>query len=152
MIDTNAVFSQSGLTQKVLDSTKTIQQVETELLAYVEKYTKKGTAVLAGNSIHMDRAFMMREMPKVLGHLHYRIIDVSSFFELGRRHNYELVSKCPKKRNSHTARDDILESIAQLKWFRENYLVGPPPSQPVKQQKLEQRNEDGATDQAKTTE
>lgn len=127
--------NQTGLTQKVLDSTKTLEQVQSELLDYVQKFTNKGSAVLAGNSIHMDRAFMMREMPSVLDHLHYRIIDVSSFFELGRRHNNELVSKCPRKRNSHTARDDILESIAQLKWFRENYLVGA--LDPVKQQKIE---------------
>jgi oligoribonuclease len=119
----------------VIESTNALENVEKELLEYVQKFTKKGVAVLAGNSIHMDRAFMMREMPKVLDHLHYRIIDVSSFYELGRRHNNELMSKCPKKKNSHTARDDILESIAQLKWYRDNYMIGK--LEPVKQQKVE---------------
>jgi oligoribonuclease len=131
----NTNDTKSGLTQKVIESTNTLEKVEKELVEYVQKFTKKGMAVLAGNSIHMDRAFMMREMPKVLDHLHYRIIDVSSFYELGRRHNNELISKCPKKKNSHTARDDILESIAQLKWYRDNYMIGK--LEPAKQQKVE---------------
>lgn len=73
----------------------------------------------------MDRAFMMREMPKVLEHLHYRIIDVSSITEIGVRHNKKLIEQCPKKEAAHTARSDILESIAQLKWYQENYLKQP---------------------------
>lgn len=118
-------FLKSGLTQKVLDSSKTLAQVEQELLEYVSKYTNQRSAVLAGNSVHMDRAFMMREMPKVLEHLHYRIIDVSTLTEIGKRHNSELISKLPKKKEAHTARSDILESIAQLKWYQDNYLVQP---------------------------
>lgn len=66
---------------------------------------------------------MIKEFPKVLDHLHYRIIDVSSFSEMGHRHNSKLMSKCPRKREAHTARADILESIAQLKWIRDNYFV-----------------------------
>ncbi|SCU90901.1 LANO_0D10220g1_1 [Lachancea nothofagi CBS 11611] len=113
----------SGLTQKVLESSKTTQQVEDELLAYVQKYIpteRKG--VLAGNTVHMDRLFMLREFPKVVKHLFYRIIDVSTIMEVSFRHNSELASVFPRKKGAHTARADILESIAQLKWYREHYL------------------------------
>ncbi|KAH3685759.1 hypothetical protein WICPIJ_003278 [Wickerhamomyces pijperi] len=107
------------------DSPKSLEQVEEELYQYITKFTDKGKAVLAGNTVHMDRCFLMREFPKVVDHLHYRIIDVSSISEFLRRHNLDLYNKVPKKREAHTAKSDILESIAQLKWYRENYLKGP---------------------------
>ncbi|SCU79102.1 LAME_0A07228g1_1 [Lachancea meyersii CBS 8951] len=115
--------SSSGLTQKVLESTKTTQQVEDELLAYVQKWIPTARrGVLAGNTVHMDRLFMLREFPKVVNHLFYRIIDVSTIMEVSFRHNPELASVFPRKKGAHTAKSDILESIAQLKWYREHYL------------------------------
>ncbi|CCH43253.1 Oligoribonuclease [Wickerhamomyces ciferrii] len=116
---------ESGLTKKVVESEQTLKQVEQELYDYILKYTNPKTAVLAGNSVHMDRAFMMREMPKVLDHLHYRIIDVSTLTEISRRHNKTLLNKLPPKKGAHTARADILESIEQLKWYQDNYLKSP---------------------------
>lgn len=77
----------SGLTAAVIESTVTPQQAADGLLAYVQKYIpQKGTALLAGNSVHADRAFL-RKAPynKVLDHLHYRILDVSSIKEAARR-------------------------------------------------------------------
>lgn len=112
----------SGLTDKVIQSNKSLTEAEDELLEYISKYVPKRKGVLAGNSIHMDRIFMVREFPKVIDHLFYRIIDVSSIFEVGKRHNPRLINCCPKKKGLHTARSDILESIAQLKWYRDHYL------------------------------
>lgn len=114
----------SGLTAKVLaNPDRKLEIVENELLDYIKKYVpKERTALLAGNSIHMDRFFMMKEFPKVTDHLHYRNIDVSTIMEVGYRHNPDLMKYQPKKIGSHTARSDILESIAQLKWYREHYL------------------------------
>lgn len=117
----------SGLTKKVLESSKTLAQVNEELLGFLQQHVPKGEAVLAGNSVHMDRAFMMREFPQVIDHLHYRIIDVSSIYEVARRHNPALLAQCPKKDSNHTAKSDILESINQLKWFKQFYLRGPEP-------------------------
>ncbi|CDO95741.1 unnamed protein product [Kluyveromyces dobzhanskii CBS 2104] len=113
----------SGLTQKVLDSEKTREQVEEELLSYIKKYIpdqRKG--VLAGNSVHMDRLFMLKEFPKVIDHLFYRIIDVSSIMEVARRHNPQLASVSYQKTAAHTAKADILESIDQLKFYETHYL------------------------------
>lgn len=114
----------SGLTAKVLaNPDRKLDIVENELLEYIKKYIpKERDALLAGNSIHMDRFFMMKEFPKVIEHLHYRNIDVSTIMEIGYRHNPDLMKWQPKKKGSHTARSDILESIAQLKWYREHYL------------------------------
>ncbi len=116
----------SGLIDKVLaHREKTIDVVEAELLQYLSKHIAPKAGVLAGNTIHMDRFFMNREMPKVLDYLHYRIVDVSSIMEIGFRHNPALMKKFPKKKGAHTARADILESLDQLRWYRDNYFVQP---------------------------
>lgn len=113
----------SGLTYKVLQSEKTREQVEEELLAYIKQFIPdKNVGVLAGNSIHMDRLFMLREFPKVIDHLFYRLIDVSSISEVCRRFNPDLANVFPRKAVAHTARSDILESIAQLQWYVDHYL------------------------------
>lgn len=119
----------SGLTDKVLKSDKSLEQVQSELLEYISKYVSRNKGILAGNSVHMDRIFMVREMPKVVNYLFYRIIDVSTIMEVGKRHNPELIEKCPHKKSAHTAKSDILESIEQLRWYRDNYLVQPVPKQ-----------------------
>lgn len=128
----------SGLTSKVLaNQQQTLAKVQRELLEYIQSYIPDArTGVMAGNSIHMDKFFMMREFPQVIEHLHYRLVDVSSIMEVGRRHNPKLMDLCPRKQGRHTARADILESINQLKWYKENYLRSDIPlhlSQPEKE-------------------
>lgn len=122
--------TESGLYKKVLDNPQnTLEKVQEELLSYIKKYIPEPRlAMLAGNSVHMDKFFMIKEFPLVIDHLHYRLIDVSSIAEVGLRHNPELMKFQPRKSNNHTARLDILESINQLKWLQENYLTGPSPS------------------------
>ncbi|AMD20214.1 HDL530Wp [Eremothecium sinecaudum] len=113
----------SGLTAKVIASDKTPSEVEEELLAYIKKHIpESNVGVLAGNSVHMDRLFMMKDFPRVVDHLFYRIIDVSSIREVCYRHNSQLLKVMPRKKLAHTAKSDILESIAQLKWFQNYYL------------------------------
>lgn len=114
----------SGLTDKVLaNPDQTLQKVQAELLEYIKHYVdEKGKAIMAGNTIHMDKFFMQREFPDIIDFLHYRLIDVSTIMEVGYRHNPELMRAFPKKVGNHTAKSDILESINQLKWYRDNYL------------------------------
>ena len=107
----------------MINSKKTREQVESELLQYIQKFIPdKNVGILAGNSIHMDRLFMLKDFPKVIDHLFYRLIDVSTIMEVSKRHNSELASVVPKKETAHTAKKDILESISQLKWYMEHYL------------------------------
>ncbi|ANB12955.1 Rex2p [Sugiyamaella lignohabitans] len=116
----------SGLTNRVLESSKTLEEVENELLEYIKTYVKApGKGVLAGNSIHQDRMFLRREFPKFIDYLHYRQVDVSTIKEVGYRHNPDLMAQLPQKRYGHTARSDIEDSIAELKWYYENYLIPP---------------------------
>ncbi|QLQ79313.1 hypothetical protein HG537_0B06610 [Torulaspora globosa] len=113
----------SGLTKKVLESDKSREQVEQELLEFIKKYVPDPrVGLLAGNSVHMDRLFMLKEFPKVIDHLFYRLVDVSSIMEVCSRHNPALARLAPRKKQTHTAKSDILESIEQLRWYRTHYL------------------------------
>lgn len=113
---------QSGLTEKVIKSKKTMEQVETELLTYLQKYMNKGVGILAGNSVHMDRLFMLKDMPRVVDYLTYRIIDMSSVMEICKRFHPLVAHSRPKKKGAHTAREDILESIQDLDYYRGVYF------------------------------
>lgn len=93
-------------------SGKPIATVEKELLSFLDKYFEK-TVYLAGNSIHQDRKFIEREMPKLNQKLHYRMLDVSAwkiYFE-------NALKKKFNKPENHRALDDINGSIEELKWY-----------------------------------
>ncbi|KAJ3020759.1 UNVERIFIED_CONTAM: hypothetical protein HDU68_009985 [Siphonaria sp. JEL0065] len=111
---------QSGLTQSAIDSKQSMQDVESQILTFIKKYIpEKNVGVLAGNSVHMDKEFLRKDMPTLLGHLHYRLVDVSTIKELMARWNPELLTKAPKKKGSHRALDDIKESVEELKYYRQ---------------------------------
>ncbi|KAJ1965979.1 rna exonuclease [Dipsacomyces acuminosporus] len=114
----------SGLTQSVLASKVTMAEAEDRVLGLVKKHcSKPRTAILAGNSVHADRAFLVRQMPRLIEHLHYRIIDVSSVKELARRWNPQVYKAGPAKAEAHRALDDILESISELQYYKSHMFV-----------------------------
>ena len=111
----------TGLTAAVLSSTTTSEAAAADLLSYIRKYVPQPrTAVLAGNSVHADKAFLARgPYASVLEWLHYRILDVSAIKEAARRWgSEELLGAVPAKREVHLAKDDILESIEEMKYYR----------------------------------
>lgn len=110
---------ESGLTEKVRASTLSEAEAEAELLAFVSAHTEPKSAPLAGNSIHQDRLFLSRYMPTLTAHCHYRLVDVSSVKELVRRWYPAEYAKRPSKQATHRALDDIRESIAELRYYRE---------------------------------
>ncbi|MCA9535775.1 MAG: oligoribonuclease [Myxococcales bacterium] len=109
---------QSGLTERVRESTVTEADAEAQVLAFLEQHCAPRTVPLAGNSIHQDRRFLALYMPLVDAFLHYRMIDVSTLKELTQRWYPEAYSKRPAKRGNHRAIDDILESIEELRYYR----------------------------------
>ncbi|MCA2961984.1 MAG: oligoribonuclease [Silvanigrellales bacterium] len=69
--------------------------------------------VLCGNSIGQDRRFVEAWLPRFAATLHYRLLDVSSFkivFENRYKKKYA-------KKNKHTAVEDVLESIEELRYY-----------------------------------
>ena len=79
-----------------------------------------GTVPLCGNSIGTDRRFLARYLPDIENHLHYRSVDVSTIKELARRWYPGVGNGGPKKAAAHRALDDIRESVAELKYYREH--------------------------------
>ena len=77
----------------------------------------RGQSPLCGNSVHQDKRFLYNEMPRLVDWLHYRIIDVSTVKELAKRWYPELEEFAKQER--HRAMEDIRESIAELRWYRQ---------------------------------
>lgn len=111
------LHARSGLTEKIRSSTTSLAEAEELTLAFLQKHCAPGKSPLCGNSIWKDRAFLERYMPRVVQHLHYRMIDVSTIKELVRRW-YPEPFQAPKKRETHRALDDIRESIEELQHYR----------------------------------
>jgi len=117
---------QSGLMQACLDSSTTAEQAADGLLEYIRKYVpERRTGLLAGNSVHADKSFLVKQPYKVvIDHLHYRLLDVSSIKEAARRWApKDVLKKIPRKQMLHEARADILESIEEAKFYRETFFM-----------------------------
>lgn len=112
---------QSGLTQRVKDSSLTEAEVEQQTLDFLNDWVPPGASPLCGNSIWQDRRFLIRYMPKLDSYCHYRNIDVSTLKELARRWRPEVLGGV-KKKGSHRALDDILDSINELRHYRDTLL------------------------------
>lgn len=112
----------TGLTEACQKSTTTIEEADDILFDFVKKHTTENCCPVAGSSVYMDRLFLRKFMPKVNGHLHYRIIDVSSIKELCRRWDYDLFKNVPKKIFTHRALDDIKESVEELRFYKQNFF------------------------------
>lgn len=120
-----ATHAKSGLTARVLASDVTPEQAAEALLEYVKKYVPEPKkANLAGNTIDQDRAFL-RKPPfnHVIDHLHHRLFDVSAIKEAMRRwSSKEVIKGSPRKLGIHDARQDVLESIAEAKYYRDVFF------------------------------
>ncbi|KAF8178594.1 ribonuclease H-like domain-containing protein [Mycena galopus ATCC 62051] len=123
---------QSGLTQACLDSPHSLEDVSKAVLEYIKKWIpQRRVGILAGNSVHADRTFLVKYMPEITDWLHYRIIDVSSVKELSRRW-YPHLGIPRLAESNHRALDDIRGSIKELEWYRRNIFVQPPtPANPT---------------------
>jgi len=104
-----------------------LEDAEAQVLEYIKKYIPTAkTTPLAGNTISTDRLFITKYMPKLDDHLHYRNIDVSTIKELAKRWYPRAYFQAPKKDGGHRALADILESIEELKYYRQSVFVESP--------------------------
>ena len=111
----------SGLIKRIQESSATVEQAEQETIDFLKPYVSKGKSPMCGNSICQDRRFMARLMPELEAYFHYRNLDVSTLKELAQRWKPEILDQFEKK-GSHLAMDDILESIAEMKFYREKVM------------------------------
>ena len=112
----------SGLTERVKKSAISEETAENLTLAFLRQYVPEGVSPMCGNSICQDRRFLARYMPTLEMFFHYRNLDVSTLKELTARWAPEK-KMVYMKESSHLAMDDIKDSIAELKHYRENILA-----------------------------
>jgi oligoribonuclease len=111
----------SGLIDRVKASTVTEADAETALIDFLKHFVPSGKSPMCGNTICQDRRFMARGMPKLEAFFHYRNLDVSTLKELCKRWKPELANGF-KKHQKHTALADIIESIEELRYYREHFI------------------------------
>src|SRR5690625_3444656 len=113
----------SGLLDE-LASGVTLEEAGKVCLDYVKEHVAEPVkAPLAGNTVHMDRLFLARDLPDLEAWLHYRNVDVSSIKELARRWYPRVYFASPDKTGNHRALGDIQDSIAELKYYRRSVFV-----------------------------
>jgi oligoribonuclease len=116
-----STHARTGLTQRVRTSMLTEVEVEQRLLDFIGQHVPPGVSPMCGNSVHQDRRFLARYMPRLESYFLYRNLDVSTLKELARRWRPALLEGLVKA-GRHEALADIHESIAELKSYREHFL------------------------------
>jgi oligoribonuclease len=114
------MHTKSGLLPEIEQSTVTLEDAATQTLEFVKSHVPDARTVpLCGNSIGTDRRFLAKYMPELEDHLHYRSVDVSTIKELARRWYPGVLRGRPDKEGRHRALDDIVESVEELRYYRE---------------------------------
>jgi oligoribonuclease len=116
------MHTRSALLPAIEASDVSLAEAGAAALAYVQGHVPAGVAPLCGNSIGVDRRFLHSQLPALDEYLHYRSIDVSSLKELCRRWYPTAYKKRPSKNETHRALDDVRESIAELRYYRDAML------------------------------
>jgi len=120
------MHTKSGLIKEIEASTIDLTTAGRQVLDYIRGHVPAaGTTPLCGNSIGTDRRFLAEHLREIDDYLHYRSIDVSSLKELCRRWYPEAYKNKPAKSEQHRALDDIKESVAELRYYRETILKPP---------------------------
>jgi len=112
----------SGLINRVKASTIDEDSAASQVIEFLKQYVPKNTSPMCGNSICQDRRFLANHMPQLEAFFHYRNLDVSTLKELAKRWKPDILAGF-KKAQAHTALADIHESIDELAYYREHFLV-----------------------------
>ncbi|WP_369115214.1 oligoribonuclease [Edwardsiella tarda] len=111
----------SGLVQRVKESRYDTAAAEQATLEFLRQWVPAGVSPICGNSVGQDRRFLFCYMPELERYFHYRYLDVSTLKELARRWKPEILAGFHKQ-NTHQALDDIRESVAELAYYRSNFI------------------------------
>jgi oligoribonuclease len=123
------MHTKSGLLPEIERSSIALEAAGIQAIEYIKQFVPEpGTAPMCGNSIGVDRRFLDRYLPDLDRYLNYRSIDVSSLKELCRRWYPDVYKKRPSKAETHRALDDIRESVAELRYYRDTIMQPPAPA------------------------
>ena len=119
------MHTRSGLLAAIGTSTMTLADASAATLEFFRGHLEPGAVPLCGNSIGTDRRFLALHLPELEAFFHYRSIDVSTVKELCRRWYPQALAAAPHKKGGHRALDDIRESVAELRYYRESIFRPP---------------------------
>jgi len=111
----------SGLIDRIKASKIQESEAEAETIEFLMHHIPCGKSPMCGNTVYQDRKFLYKYMPKLEQYFHYRNLDVSSLKILAKRWNPDIMHDF-KKKSKHIALQDIHDSIAELKYYREHFL------------------------------
>lgn len=114
---------ESGLLDRMAKEGISLAEAEQKCLALYDEFCKDKLCPLAGNAIHIDRMFLMKYMPTLNSRLNFLNVDVSTIRMLAKRWYKQLPYFVKEVR--HTALSDVLESIEELKYYRDKIFVDP---------------------------
>ena len=115
------MHTKSGLLKQIRSSSISLTEAGDQTLAFLKEHIEEPRTVpLCGNSIGMDRRFLSVHLNEIEEFLHYRSVDVSTIKELARRWHPEALAQVPRKDAGHRAMDDIIESLKELRFYREH--------------------------------
>ncbi len=117
------MHTKSGLIEKVRSSSITLEQAYEQTFTFIKNHCQSQQALLCGNSVWQDRAFLRRYMPEIIEFLYYRLIDVTTVKELVLRWYPDDEHAEFVKKDTHRALTDIRESIAELRHYRKYFFV-----------------------------
>jgi len=116
-----STHARSGLIERVKASNLSEAEAEARLVDFLVEHVPPNVSPMCGNSVHQDRRFLSRYMPRLEAHFLYRNLDVSTLKELAKRWKPEIMAGLTKH-GKHEALADIYESIGELKYYREHLL------------------------------
>lgn len=117
-----STHTKSGLIDKVKASKQAEDEVESKMIAFLQKHVPPNISPMCGNSICQDRRFLARSMPQLEAYFHYRNLDVSTLKELVKRWKPDILAGLTKQ-GKHEALADIYDSIAEMKYYREHFII-----------------------------
>lgn len=113
---------ESGLLERIAQAGVDVKFAEQETLKFLKNYLKPNASPICGNSVYQDRRFLYIEMPELESFFHYRQLDVSTIKILAQRWAPKIIAAAQKKNSAHRAMDDVIESIDELKYYRERFF------------------------------
>ncbi len=116
-----STHARSGLIERVKASALSEAGAEAQLVDFLMEHVPPNVSPMCGNSVHQDRRFLSRYMPRLEAHFLYRNLDVSTLKELAKRWKPDIMAGLTKH-GKHEALADIYESIGELKYYREHLL------------------------------
>ncbi|VFP87949.1 oligoribonuclease [Candidatus Erwinia haradaeae] len=111
----------SGLVERVRTSFFNERSAELATIEFLKPRIQPHSSPMCGNSIGQDRRFLRKYMPDLESYFHYRSLDISVLKELASRWRPSILNGF-RKNNRHNALYDIYESVAELDYYRQNFI------------------------------